>query len=127
MSILKLVYIISLIMLGVMLVFTVFKPMTSAEEFSLVARESIIHGEDQWVIQFDIINLEGKGETYAINIWADDYAYSQAVLVRDKATFTYMHHIYPKMVRETGKVNLTIHKKGEVEAFAERTYYCRFD
>ena len=54
----RIIYIASLVFLGVLLVFAVFRPMTTLEKFSTVSRESVIQGEDEWIIQFDLINIE---------------------------------------------------------------------
>ena len=96
------------------------------QRYSEVSRESVIQGDDQWIIQFDINNREGKDQKYIINISANGYSYRQEVLLRDGATFTYIHHVYPEMVRETGKFNLSVHKEGEATLFEEATYYIRF-
>ena len=60
---LRIILVVSFVILGVLLVFTVFRPMTSGENYSTVAQESIIQGENEWIIQFDIINWSTRGET----------------------------------------------------------------
>ena len=124
---LRIISIVSLIILGVLLVFTVFRPMVSEEKYSEVSRESVIQGGDQWIIQFDIVNREGKDQKYIINFSANGYSYRQVVLIKDGAIFTYLHHVYPEMVRETGKVHLSVYKEGESTPFEQATYYITFD
>lgn len=129
MSKLRLVYIVSLVILGVLLAVMLWHPFSQAGEqrYSEVGRESVIQRDDQWIIQFDIVNREGKDQNYIINISANGYSDRQVVLVRDGAIFTYIHHVYPETVKETGKFNLSVYKEGESTPFEETTYYVHFD
>ncbi len=126
MSRLSIVYIVSLIILGVLLVFTVFRPMASGERFTTVMRESVIQREDQWIIQVDIINREGKTTGYVVNWSSGGETYSQEVSVKDGRVFTSIHYVYPEAVEE-GEVNLTIYREGEATPFEEATYYVSFE
>lgn len=100
--------------------------MTSGEKFSTVGRESIIQTEDRWIIQIDIINREGKDTNYIIRWSSGGTSYSEKVSIKDDRTFTYIHYVYPEMVKE-GKVNLEIYKEGETTPFEQATYYVSFD
>ena len=124
---LRIALIVSLVILGVLLVFTVFRPMTSGEKYSEVSRESTIQTEDEWIIQFDLINSEGKDTNYIINWSSGGESYTEKALVGDGRIYRHIYHVYPEMVRETGKVNLTIYKEGEATPFEQATYYIRFD
>lgn len=124
MSKLRIVYILSLVILGVLLVFTVFRPMATGGKYSQVSRESVIQGETEWIIQFDIINREGEDTSYIINWSTGAQTYSERVSIKDGGTFTYMHHVYPETVKE-GKVTLTIYKEGEDTPFEQGTYYLK--
>jgi len=122
----RVIFIASLIILGVLLVLTVFRPMVSDEKFSEVSRESIIQQEDQWIIQIDIINREGETTSYTINWSTGGETRSQRVSIKDGRTFTYIHYVYPDAVKE-GKVNLEIYKEGNPTPFEQTTYYISFD
>ena len=126
MSRLSIVYIVSLIILGVLLVLTVFQPMASGEKFTTVVRESVIQRESQWIIQVDIINREGKTTSYIVNWSSGGETYRQEVSVKDGRVFTYIHYVYPEAVKE-GKIDLTIYREGETTPFEEATYYVSFD
>jgi len=127
MSKLRIIYIALLIILGVLLVFTVFRPITSEEKFSALTWESTIQMEDEWIIQFDIINREDKDTEYIINWSTGGETYnSKVVLIKQGRTFTNIHHVYPETVKE-GKVRLTIYKEGEATPFEDCTYYIHFD
>ena len=122
---LRIVYIVSLVILGVLVVLTVFRPMASGEKFSTVSRESVIEKEDEWIIEFDIVNREGKDTSYTIEWSTGGESYTQKVLIRDGHKFTSIYNFYPETVRE-GKAHLTIWKEGEATPFEESTYYISF-
>lgn len=126
MSKLRIIYIVSLIVLGVLVAFTVFRPMTSGEKYSEVTRESVIQQEDQWIIQFNLINREGKTTGYIINWSTGNETYSETVSIKDGRMFTYIYHAYPEAVKD-GEVKLEIYKEGEATPFEEATYYVSFD
>jgi len=126
MSKLRIVYIVSLVIVGVLVVLTVFRPMLSGEKFSTVSQLSIIKTEDEWIIQFDIINREGEDTNYTINWSTGGETYSQRVLIRDGKKYTSIYNFYPHTVKE-GKAHLTVCKEGEATPFEECTYYIRFD
>jgi hypothetical protein len=123
---LRIIYIVSLVILGGLVALTLFRPLVSEDKYSSVSRESIIQGDDQGIIQFNIINREGEDQNYIISISVNGYSYRQEVLIRNGATFTYIHHIYPEMVKETGKVSLSVYKEGEASPFEQATYYICF-
>ena len=127
MSKLRIIFVASLLILGVLLAFTVFRPMVSEQKFETLTRESIIQGEDEWIIQIDIINKEGEDTNYIIN-WSagGETYYSERVSLRRGRGFTNIHHVYPETVRE-GEIHLTIYKEGEPTPFEQSTYYVRFD
>ncbi len=127
MSKLRIIYIASLVILGVLVAFTLFRLMPSEEEFSTVTRKSIIKLEDQWIIQVDIINRDGEDSDYSINWSTGGEIYSsRRVSIKNGRTFTNIHHVYPEAVKE-GKVHLTIYKEDEAVPFQESTFYIRFD
>ena len=126
MSKLRIIYILSIVALGVLVVFTVFKPMTSEEKFSEVTRESVIKQEDKWIIEISLINREGKIANYIINWTTGDNTYSERVAIKDGRVFTYIHYVYPDAVID-GEVKLEIYKEGETIPFEETTYYVNFN
>jgi len=126
MSRLRIIFVASLVILGVLLVFTVFRPMTSGEKFSTVARESVIRQEDWWIIQLDIINREGKEMSYIINWSTGGETYIERVSIKDGRVFTYIHYVYPEAVKG-GKVNLEVYKEGEATPFEQITYHIDVD
>ena len=119
---LKIVYILSLVILIVLIVFTVFKPMVTGGEYSEVQGAQLLETEDEWIIQFNIINHEGKDINYTINVLVNSQSYSEDILVLDGRVFAYIHHIRRDMMSES-KVSFTIYKEGETTPFEKVTYY----
>jgi len=120
----RIIYIASLIVLGVLIVFTVFKPMTVGEGYSEVQREQLLETGDQYIIQFDIINHEGKAQNYTITVVVDGKPYSQEILICDDRKFSYIQHVYHDRITE-GIVCFTICKDGEETPFEKATYYLK--
>ncbi len=124
MSKFRVFYIISLVILGLLLVFTVFRPLATGEEYTEVQLGGLLQAEDEWVIQFDLINHEGEDKKYTINILIDGELISRDFLVRDGNVFTYIHHVYPERMNERN-VSFTIYKEGEEPPFEQVTYYLK--
>lgn len=120
---LRIIYIVSLVILGVLLVFT-FRPMTSWEKFSQVGRVELLETEDGWIVEFDIINREGKDTDYPINISIDGELYTERVSIVDGGMFTYVYHIYRHKLKG-GDVSFTIYKEGEPDPIEQVTYYLK--
>ena len=126
MSKLRIIFVASLLILGVLLVFTLFRPITVGQKFETLTRESIIEKEDEWIIQINIINREGEDTDYIIEWSTGEETYSGRVSIESGRTFTNIYHVYPETVKE-GKVYLTIYKEGEPTPFEQSTYYVHFD
>jgi len=124
MSKLRVFYIVSLVILGVLLVFTVFKPMATGGEYSEVQRAQLLEKENGWIIEFDIINHEGKDTNYLIEVLVDGKSYTEKVLIPEDRMFTYIHHIYRARLSE-GKVCFVIYKEAEDTPFEEVTYHLK--
>jgi len=124
MSKLRAFYIISLMILGVLLVFTVFRPMASGSEYSEVQRVQLLESEDQWIIEFDIINREGEDISYTIKVLADEKLHTESVLIKDEGMFTYIHHFYPDRLTKN-EVNFAVYKEGESTPVEQATYFLR--
>ncbi len=124
MSKLRIFFVISLVILGVLLVFTVFRPMATGGEYSQVSGESLLQTENGWILQFDIMNHEGKETTYTINVSVGGEKFSERFQVQDGGVYTYIHHI-PRQTAGTGEVTTTIYKEGEGAPIEQGTYYLR--
>jgi hypothetical protein len=124
---LRIIFVASLLVLGVLLAFTLFRPITVGQKFETLIRESVIQEEDEWVIQINLINREGEVTDYTIEWSTGGEIYnSKSVTVKNGRIFTNIHHVYPETVRE-GEIHLTIYKEGEPTPFEQAIYYVRFD
>ena len=102
--------------------FTVFKPMATGGGYSEVAREQLLQAEDQWIVQFDIVNHEGEDKNYTINVLINSELSSKVFLVRDGHVFTYIHHIYHDRIIEP-VVSFAIYEEGVDTPFETVTYH----
>jgi len=124
MSKLRIIYIVSLVILVVLIAFTVFRPMAIGGKYSEVQREQLLETESEWIIQFDIINHEERDQNYTINILVGEKSYTDSVLIRDGAKFSYIYHFRPDL--ETDRdVSFTIYKEGEATPFEQATYHLK--
>jgi len=125
MSKLKMVYILMLAMVAVLLVITFFMPMTRAtHEYSEVQRESLIRGDNGWILQFDIMNPEHTDQKYKIDTWIDGQPSTLTVSTPSGRAFTYVKHINPDMLGE-GVVRFAVYREGEDTHLKKGTYYLR--
>jgi hypothetical protein len=119
---LKLIYIVSLVIIGVLTAFTVSQPLKESKAYREVQRVQLLETNDQHILEFEIMNHEGKDKNYTINALIDGQLYKEDVLIPDGSIFTYIYHIYPDKLTEK-KVGFVIYKEGEVNPFEETTYY----
>ncbi len=126
MSKLRVVYIVSLLILGVLLFFTVLKPLVKGSEYSEVARMALIQGNNEYIVEFDIINREGETKKYYINALIDGEIDSRNCTIQDGSTSHYIYHLYPEKINDK-RVTFTIYKEGEDTPFEELTYYISLD
>ena len=124
MSRLRILYIVSLVLLGVLIVFAVVRPMATGGGYSEVQQAQLLEKEDQWIIEFDIINREGEDTSYTIIVVADGKQYTESVLIRDGGLFTYIHHFYLDRLTNN-EVSFAVHKEGESTPIEQVTYFLR--
>lgn len=121
---LRIIFIVSLVLLGVLVVLAVFRPLVTGREYSVVGRESTLQTGDQWIIQFDIINREGKDMGYNLVWLSGGETYTERVVVGNGRIYSHIRHVYLATVKED-KVNLIIYKEGETTPFEQVTYYLK--
>jgi len=120
----KLIYIASLIILGVLMAFTIFRPMVIGEGHSEVQRAQLLERKDEWIIEFDIINQEGKDTSYIIKVGADGKIYAESVMVKNGGMFTYIHHFYREQLT-ANEVSFAVYREGESTPIEQATYFLR--
>lgn len=124
MSKLRIIYIVSLVILAVLIGFTVFRPMATVGKYSEVQKEQLLQKESEWIIQFDIINHEGRDQNYTINVLVGEKLYTDIILIRDGAKFSYIYHFRPDLETE-GDVSFAIYKEGEATPLEQATYHLK--
>ena len=124
MSKLRIIYIVSLVTLAVLIAFTVFQPMATGGKYSEVQKEQLLETESEWIIQFVIINREGRDQNYTINVLVGDKLFTESVLIRDGRRFSYIHHIRRDEITD-GVASFAIYKEGEATPFEQTTYYLK--
>ena len=124
MSRLRIFFILSLVILGVLLVFTVFRPMATGSEYTQVQREHLLEKEDQWIIELHILNHEGQDTNYTINVLVDGELCTDTIPIRSGRVFKYVVHIY-KAELDNREVLLTVYKDSEAIPLEQTTYYLK--
>lgn len=120
----RFIYIASLVVLGVLIAFSIFRPMVIGGEYSEVQRAQLLEREDQWIVEFDIINREGKDTSYTIEVITDGKQYVESVLIRDGGMFTYLRHFYPDRLTKN-EVSFVVYKEGESAPIEQATYFLK--
>jgi hypothetical protein len=124
MSRLRLVYITSLVILGVLMVSTILPPLATGSKYSEVQREQLLQTENGYIIQFDIVNHEGEDRQYTVRVSFDSYQYAEDVSIPDGSGFTYVHHVFTDRMTE-GDVSLAVYKEGEIFPFEQAIYHLK--
>ena len=118
---LRLIFVLSLIILaGAFISIIYFIP--SGQNYTESKRVQIIEGENEWILQCDIINDEERDIEYIIHVTVDGAIYKDSTVVKPGKTYTYIHHIYPQQLDE-GKVTFALYEGGKVEPVEQATYY----
>jgi len=122
---LRLIFILSLVILVGVFIATIFF-IPSGQSYTESKRVQIIEGENEWILQCDIINKQERDIEYNIFIFIDDVVYTDSTVVRQGRTYTYIHHIYRQQLEE-GKVTFALYEKGKAEPVEQTTYHIDFD
>ena len=122
---LRLIFVLSLIILaGVFIATVYFIPSSQSDTES--KRVQIIQGENEWILQYDIINNEERDTKYTIYVTVDDAVYKDSTMVKPGKRYTYIHHIYPQQLVK-GMVTLALYEEGKAKPVEQATYYIDLD
>lgn len=122
MLMLRVIYVILLAVLLVLTALTVFHPVTVDAEYSEVQREQLLKAEDEWIIQFDIINHEGREANYTLTAVVGDDRYTEGFAISDGGKYSYIRHIPCGMTYERS-INFSLYKDGEPNPIKQVTYH----
>ncbi len=118
---LRLIFILSLAVLaGLFVSIVYFLPLR--EGYTETKRVHIIEAENEWILQYDIINHEGGDIEYTIIVTVDGMVYTDFTVVKPGKVYTYIHHIYPQQLQE-GKVDFAVYQKGKTEPMEQATFH----
>ncbi len=123
-KIFRLIFVVSLAILGVLVGFALIRPATAGQEYSEVSREQLIRVANDYVVQFDIMNHEGEDRMYSINVSINGNKYSQDILILNGKKFTYAHHVYSEQLVNKD-VSFAVYKEGESQPFEQITYHLK--
>ena len=124
MSKLRIIYIASLVILGVLTAFIVFQPITGGTEYSEAQEAQLLEREDRWIIELHIFSHEAQDTNYTINVLVNEELSSESIRLRPGELFKYIHHISRDSLTE-GEVSVTVYKEGEATPLEEVTYYLK--
>jgi len=124
MSKLKIFYILSLVLLGVLVMFTVLRPLATGEEYSETQGTYLLEKEDEWIIELHLLNYEDEETSYKIDTLVDGNLYTDTVPIQPDRVFKYIVHI-DKDTLNTGEVSLAVYKEGEDAPIEQTTYYLK--
>lgn len=124
MSRLRSVFIISLIILAAIFISTMlFIP--SGQNLEESNRVQIIKGDEEWILQCDITNNQGRDINYVFSVVVDDVVHQDSTMVEQGQTYTFIHHIYPEQL-VAGEVTFTLREKGKAEPIEQVVYNIEF-
>ena len=117
----KIVYLLSLVVLGALLVAAVFWPAATGNECSAIQKEQLIKTPEGWIVQFDLFNQEKSDTRYDIEFQGDkNQVFRELVLIAAESSYTYVRHIKSDAVEE-GKVQIRIYRDREKIPFENAT------
>ena len=125
MSKLRLIFVLSLIILAVVFIATIYF-IPSDQSYTESKRVQIIESENEWIIQCDIINNEEGDTKYTIYVTVDGAVYKDSTVVKQGKTYTYIHHIYPQQLVE-GKITFALYEESKAKPVEQATYYIDLD
>ena len=98
----------------------------SGQSYTESKRAQIIQGENEWILQYDIINGGKRDLKYTIYVTVDNVAYSDSTVVKPGKRYTYIHHIYPHQLEE-GKVTFVLYEEDKATPVEQVTYHIDFN
>ena len=121
----KIIYILSLIALGIMMILAFLKPLATGKEYSTVQKEQVTQTEEGWLIKFEVANGEKEQQTYTVEESLDNSKpYRESVTIPGGGTYEYSHHIYREDVAG-GMVNYHIYRNSTPEPVEKLTYHLK--
>ena len=118
---LRIFYIVSLIILGVLSIVAIKYTATSSSIYGEVVREQLLETDDEWIIQLDITNRENRDASYIINTEVGGQTLFDSVTLKSGKMYSYIYHIYKNLNRD--EATLTLFKDGGQSPSEQVTYH----
>ncbi len=119
---LRVFFIFSLILLGVLLAASVIKLMGTGKRYSDVQKAQLLRSADEWIIQFDIINRESRAISYTIDVTVDGHLSTVTISIPEGQSFPYIKRIRQDILTG-GIVSLAIYKEGQSDPVENIIYH----
>ncbi|MFC2058936.1 hypothetical protein ACFLTS_04755 [Chloroflexota bacterium] len=119
----RIFYVALLVILGALVGFAVWGPLGGGE-YTEVQRVQLLEREDEWIVQLDIINHEGREQGYTINVEEGGRTQSQDILIPDGRKYTYISHFRSETL-ENRDISFYIYRGDEADPFKQLTYHLR--
>lgn len=121
------IFVVSLVILGALIISIIYMSLQRSEvKLSEVQRSLLVEAENESVIDFQLVNKEGKDTYYTLSISANGEPYTSTFLVKDGRVLGFRYHIYPEM-STGGQVTFAVYREGESVPIEKTTYYIDFD
>ncbi len=122
---LKLIFISSLVVLAAVFIATIYL-IPSVLDLAESKNIQIIDGQQQWILQYDIVNDQQDDTSYTIEVIIDGVVFTDSTVVEPGRTYTYIRRIDPGKVSR-GEVSLTLSRGDMATPVEQVTYYIDLD
>ncbi len=124
MSRLRVIYMLSVLLLGTLTVLAVFRPVASDARYSEVQQAELMRLDKEWILQFNIINHEGRDINYTVKTSVAGIPGVQTITVGDGRFVSYRQHIRPEDL-SGGQLSFAVYKESENAPFEQATYHLK--
>lgn len=115
----------SILILIALWAYTGYQSVVRPGKFTEVRNQEFVRTDDEWVIKLDIVNLEGKPQTYDIQMKINgENEPAQVIPVNAGMTYSYIYHVQRSRFPMGGVVvTSTVVREGDSEVVDESTFY----
>lgn len=117
---LRLIFILSLVVLAGVFIATI-SFISPGQDFDNSSKVQIIDGENEWILQYDVLNSGQKDATYSIQVTIDSEVYKISTIVEQGKSYSYIHHVYPERLL-SNEINFVVYQEGINEPIENVTY-----
>jgi len=118
---LRLIFILSLVALAGVFIATI-SFISPGQDFDNSSKVQIIDGEDEWILQYDVLNSGQRDTTYSIQVTIDSEIYKISTVVEQGKSYSYIRHVYPEQLL-SDEINFVVYKEGINEPIENVTYH----